>query len=84
MWDLDNVDWWLTYTHFRGKDTDDVEFLVGSRGVGLILLPPTVIHDFCFPPRKAFKVLLDDATSFEVGGCVSGGLRMFGRFQIAH
>lgn len=75
---------WFTGTHFRRKDVEFVEARAGSRGVGLILLAPPVIHDFCLPPRKAFKVLFDEATSFEVGGCVSGGLRIFGRFQNAH
>lgn len=66
----------------EAADVVDMDVRVGSRGVGLTLLAP-VIHDFCFPPRKAFKVLLDDATSFDVGGRVSGGLRIFREIQIA-
>jgi len=34
-----------------------------GRGVGRTFLELMFIHDFCLPPRKAFKVVFDETTS---------------------
>jgi hypothetical protein len=49
----------------------------------VVLVP--IIHDFCLPPRKAFSVVLEEATSRSVrSGGPSGGLvRMFGECYLA-